>query len=138
MADLQLSYISKKMRKLDICMMTTIAPDGTIVSRPMSNNGDVEYDGNSYFFTYEESELIDELKGNDNTNLSFTGNDGLYISIAGKALLTTDKKILEEHWLDELDQWFQDGVNTPGIILVHVKADRIRFWHKEEEGEVKV
>ena len=85
MAKLQLSDISKLMGKLDICMMTTAASEGAITSRPMSNNGDVEYDGNSYFFTYEQSELINELKHNDNINLSFTGKDQLYISITGKA-----------------------------------------------------
>ena len=138
MAEPQLSDISKMMRKLDICMMATTAPDGAITSRPMSNNGDVEYDGNSHFFTYEQAEVVEELKENDNINLSFTGKDQLYISITGKAVLITDKKTLKKHWLDELNQWFEEGVNTPGITLIHVKAARIKFWHKEEEGEVKL
>ena len=138
MAELQLNDISKMMRKLDICMMTTTAPDGAITSRPMSNNGDVEYDGNSYFFTYEQSELISELKENDKVNLGFIGKDELYISVTGRAQLITEKAVLKEHWLDELDQWFEDGIDTPGIILIHVKAERVRFWHKEEEGEVRL
>jgi len=137
MAETQLSDISKMMSKLDICMMTTAAPDGIISSRPMSNNGDVEYDGNSYFFSYEQSQVINELKKNGNVNLSFTGKNQLYISIAGRALLTTDKEVLKEHWLDELNQWFEDGIETPGIILIHVRADRIKFWHKEKQGEIK-
>lgn len=138
MAELQLSDVSKMMSKLDICMMASSAPDGTLTSRPMSNNGDVEYDGNSYFFTYEKSEVISELKKNGNINLSFTGKDELYISITGKAQLIIDKRVLKEHWLDELEQWFEDGIDTPGIILIHVKADRIKFWHKDKQGEVKL
>jgi len=138
MTDQKLSDISKMMSKLDICMMSTIAFDGTIASRPMSNNGDVEYDGNSYFFSYDQSEVVNELKENDNINLTFTGKDQLYISITGKALLTTDKEILKEHWLEELAQWFKQGIETPGIILIHVKADQLKFWHKEKEGEVKL
>jgi len=134
----QLSDVTKMMSKLDICMMTTIASDGAITSRPMSNNGDVEYDGNSYFFTYEQSEVVDELKKNDNINLSFTGKDQLYISITGKALLITDNRVLKEHWLNELNQWFEEGIETPGITLIHVKAARIKFWHKEEQGEVRL
>jgi len=132
----QLSDVSKMMSKLDICMMTTTAPDGALTSRPMSNNGDVEYDGNSYFFTYEQAEVIEELKENENVNLSFTGKDQLYIAITGKAALVTDKEVLKEHWLDELKQWFKEGIETPGITLIHVKANRIKFWHNEEEGEV--
>ena len=134
----QLSDITRMMRKLDICMMGTASSDGAITSRPMSNNGDVEYDGNSYFFTYEQSEVVNELNKNDNINLSFTGKDQLYISITGKAALLIDKKVLKEHWLDELKQWFEDGIDTPGITLIHVKAARVKFWHKEEEGEVKL
>lgn len=138
MVETQLGDISKRMSKMDICMMSTAAPDGSISSRPMSNNGDVEYDGNSYFFAYRQSEVIDEINNNDNVNMSFTGKDQLYISITGKAVLITDKKVLKEHWLDELNQWFEDGIETPGIVLIHVKATRIKFWHNEEGGEVRL
>ena len=58
MAEFKLSDIAAKMRKLDICMMTTLAENGQLTSRPMSNNGDVEYDGNSYFYSFEESEVV--------------------------------------------------------------------------------
>lgn len=137
MAELKLSDISKKMRKMDICMMSTAASNGTITSRPMSNNGDVEYDGNSYFYSYEEAEVIKELKENDNLNLSFQGDDEFYIAISGESKLITDKKILKEHWVPSLNEWFKDGVFTPGIILIHVKAKSIKYWHNEEQGEVK-
>ncbi|MEP6594561.1 MAG: pyridoxamine 5'-phosphate oxidase family protein [Ginsengibacter sp.] len=126
------------MRKLDICMMTTQTSDNALTSRPMSNNGDVEYDGNSYFFTYEESEVAKELKLNNNINLAFYGLDMLYISITGIGKLINDKEVLKKHWLDELNEWFEQGINTPGITMIHVKANRIKFWHKEDEGEVKL
>lgn len=138
MTELKLSDISHKMRKLDICMMTTQAADKSLISRPMSNNGDVEYDGNSYFFTYEESEVVKDLITNSNINLTFSGADMLYISITGTGQLIYDKDVLKEHWLDELSKWFADGVDTPGITMIQVRADRIKFWHKEEEGEVKL
>lgn len=138
MANYSLSDISKKMRKLDICMMTAVGPYGHLTSRPMSNNGDVEYDGNSYFFSYRQSEIIKEIEKDNNINLSFQGDDMFYISIPGKAQIITDKEILKEHWIDSLRRWFKDGVETPGIILIHVKAIAIKYWHKEEQGEVKM
>lgn len=138
MAELQLSDIIVKMRKLDICMMTTLAEDGHLTSRPMSNNGDVAYDGNSYFYSYEDAEVIRELKLNANVNLAFEGPDKLYIAISGKSDLLKDKEILKQHWVESLDAWFKDGVETPGIIMIHVKAETIKFWHKEENGEVKL
>ena len=37
-----------------------------------------------------------------------------------------------------LDRWFEKGIDTPGIVLIKVKATRITFWDGEEEGEVAV
>lgn len=138
MSELSLKDVSIKMRKLDICMMATHAASGVITNRPMSNNGDVEYDGNSYFYSYEGSEVVKDLKVNSTINLSFQGDDKLYISITGKGELIKDKNVLKEHWVDSLNNWFKDGVDTPGIIMIHVKAEKIKFWHKEESGEVKL
>jgi len=44
-----LKQIAEKMKQLDFCMMLTADSRGTQFSRPISNNGDVEYDDNSYF-----------------------------------------------------------------------------------------
>ncbi len=45
---------------------------------------------------------------------------------------------MEEHWLTELKQWFKDGIDTPGIILIQVVGKRIKYWQRDEEGEVKI
>jgi len=62
MADLSLHDLSKKMAKLDFAMMATRSPNGTMTARPMSNNGDVEYRGDSYFFAYQDSRKIADLQ----------------------------------------------------------------------------
>lgn len=135
---MNLKDVSKKMGKLDICMMTTLSSAQTLTSRPMSNNGDVEYDGNSYFFSYEDAEVVKEIKGNQILNLSFQGEDMFYISISGNGDLVKDKSVLKKHWVPSLDQWFKEGVDTAGIIMIHVKASVIKYWHKEHSGEVKL
>lgn len=61
MSDLSLHDLSKKMAKLDFTMMATRSPNGTLTARPMSNNGDVEYQGDSYFFAYQNSRKITDL-----------------------------------------------------------------------------
>ncbi|MEO6070844.1 MAG: pyridoxamine 5'-phosphate oxidase family protein [Chitinophagaceae bacterium] len=136
--DKTLSDISKKMQKLDICMMTTKTKVGQLTSRPMSNNGDVEYNGNSYFFSYDGARSIKDISENPSVNLNFTGPNNLYISIVATAKLIHSKAVMEEHWLKELEQWFKDGLDTKGIVMIHVKAKRIKYWHNEDEGEVKV
>lgn len=133
-----LGDISSKMKDLDICMLTTQTARGQLSSRPMSNNGEVEYEGNSYFFTFEKSKLVKDIEENAQVNLGFNGKDDLYISLTGKAKLIRNKEKLQERWQDQLKQWFPQGVDTPGIVMVHVKAGRIKYWQREEEGEVKL
>jgi len=53
-----LAELSEKMRDIDFCMLTTHGANGAIASRPMSNNREVDYDGDSWFFTYENALMI--------------------------------------------------------------------------------
>ena len=138
MADLKLEDISQKMRKIDYCMMTTKAADGELASRPMSTNGDVEYDGNSWLFSSEKQDLVKELEANPEVNLSFTGDKKLFISVAGEAELIRDREQMKEHWQESLEQWFQDGVDTPGIVMIHVKGKQLKYWQNWDSGEVKL
>lgn len=144
MAKLKLKEIANIMKHIDICMMTTFGARGTLESRPMSNNRDVEYDGNSYFFTDGKSAVVKELAKNNNVNLAFIGHhsfikrSSVYISALGKAKLVTNKEIMKRHWNKDLDVWFKKGIDTPGLTLIHVKAQTIRYWDGREEGILKV
>jgi len=138
MATLSLIRISRHMRELDICMMVTESKRGGLNSRPMSNNKDVSYKGDSYFFTYEGSQKIKDLETSPKVSLNFEGKNGLYISIQGRARLIRNKELFEEHWVPGLKQWFKEGTETPGMVLIHVKGSKLRYWQKNKEGEIKV
>ena len=138
MATLTLTGIARHMRKLDICMMVTETARGGLNSRPMSNNRDVTYKGDSYFFTYEKTGKIKDLETNPNVCLNYEGEKGLFISIMGKAKLVRRKAAFEEHWDDSLNQWFKQGIDTPGIVLIHVKGNKLRYWQREKEGEISL
>jgi general stress protein 26 len=47
MPQMSLSDISEKMRDIDIAMLCTHTEGGAIAGRPMSNNREVDYDGDS-------------------------------------------------------------------------------------------
>jgi len=135
---MNVSDISKAMRTLDICMLTTVTKKGLLISRPMSNNRDVEYDGNSYFFTTDDTDMVENISENPAVNLTYVNaNQQLYISVTGKAKLIKNRTKLESHWVDELKQWYPLGLDQPGIVMIHVKARRIKYWDKMEEGEIK-
>jgi general stress protein 26 len=68
--------------------------------------------------------------------LNFGGKQGIFLSISGKAKLIRNKKMFEQHWVKDLDQWFQQGVDTPGLVLIQVKGKQIRYWEKGKEGKI--
>lgn len=138
MATLSLRSLAKHMKQLDICMMVTMTKRGGFNSRPMSNNKDVTYKGDSFFFTYEKSGKIKEIEASNNVCLVFEGKSDLYISVTGKAKLIRNKEAFREHWVDSLNQWFENGINTKGILLIHVKGTKIKYWQREKEGEVSL
>ena len=137
MANTSLESIAQKMRKLDIAALTTVTDSGELATRPMSNNGDVEYDGNSYYFTFEQSRTVSDIGRNPRVSLAFEGKDGLYVSVAGTAELIRDKALFEAHWVPDLDEWFDQGADTPGLVLLKVKASRIKLWQGEDSEEWK-
>lgn len=135
--------ISKRMAGIDIAILSTHTENGQIANRPMSNNGDVQYDGTSYYFTFEQSRTISDIQANPKVALGFTGeggifSDAIYVAVEGNAELIRDKAAFKAHWTSDLDRWFEQGIDTPGIVLVKVKASRIAYWDGEDEGEVKV
>ncbi len=138
MATLTLPGIARHMRNLDICMMNTQSARGGLNSRPMSNNGDVTYKGDSYFFSYEGSQKIKDITANPQVSLNFEGEKELYITITGKAKLIRNRTQMEEHWVDSLGQWFKQGLDTPGIVLIQVKGTKLKYWQKNKEGEIKI
>jgi len=138
MAGKSLSEIAEKMRDIDICMLSTHAEGGEIAARPMSNNAQVEYDGDSYFFTREETRMVDDIGRDPTVSLAFNGRDHFCVAVEGKASVIRDKAAFEAHWTPDLDHWFEDGIDTPGIVMLKVHADRVHYWAGEENGEVRV
>lgn len=134
-----LKAVAKIMSDLDLCMFTTVTARGIAASRPMSNNGDVEYDGKSYFFTWAKSRTAKDVAKDPHVNLSFVGSKRfkkIYVSVSGKAKLIKDREVMREHWNKDLEIWFKDGIETRGLVMIEVDATHIKYWHGMEEGEL--
>jgi general stress protein 26 len=139
---LTLAELAEKMRDIDFTMLSTRAEDGTIGARPMSNNRDVDYGGDSWFFTCDDTRTVADIARDPQVGLALQGKAGLlgrppiFISVEGKAELIRDKAAFAAHWNKDLEAWFDRGMDTPGLVLIRVEAKRIHFWDGKEEGEV--
>ncbi len=143
-SEMTLKDLAKKIADIDFTMLSTRTGGGAIASRPMSNNGDVEYDGDSWFFTSEETNMVPEIEADPNVALTLQGKGHLlgkppiFIAIEATAELIRDKAAFEQHWTKSLNRWFPQGPDTPGIVLIKAHANRITYWDGEEEGTVKL
>ncbi len=144
MSEMSLSDLSGKMRDMDIAMLSTHTDGGAIASRPMSNNREVDYDGDSYYFTWDKSRMVADIERDPKVSLSFHGSSGLLgstpflIAVEGRAEVIRDKARFEEHWNSDLERYFGDGIDTPGVVMIKVRATRLHYWNGEEDGEVKL
>ena len=123
----------KKLRELakniNIAMLTTIDGDGTPHSRPMSTNGEVEFDGDIWFFTYGSSHKVHEIERKPMVNVSFSDpRTQTYVSFSGTAELVTDKDKIKELFKPVLRAWFPKGTDEPDIALIKVSATKAEYW----------
>ena len=142
MADLKLADISEKMRDIDFAMLSTRTEGGAVAARPMSNNREVEFDGDSYFFTCDDTRTVSDIRRDPNVGLGYQSKSGMlgmkpfFITVEGRAELIQDKGRFAEHWTKDLDAWFKDGIDTPGLTLIKVVAQRLHYWDGFDEGEI--
>ena len=139
-----LTHIAEAMKDIDFVMLNTHTKDGQMGARPMSNNCQVDYDGDSYYFTWEDCLMVDDIKRNPKVGLSLQGAGGkdgapgIFISLEGKAEIVRDKAQFEEHWTEDLERWFEDGIDTEGMVMLHVHATRAAYWDGEEEADFDI
>ncbi len=144
MNGMDLADVAEALKDIDFVMLNTHTDGGQIAGRPMSNNRQVEYDGDSWFFVDQDSRVFSEARRDPNVTLSVQGSKGLlgkpplFLCIEGKAEIVDDLATLEEHWVSELKRWWPDGPATPGIALLKVRATRIHYWNGEDQGEASL
>jgi general stress protein 26 len=144
MSNMTLADLSKKIADIDFAMLSTRTSNGAIAARPMSNNGDVEYDGDSFFFAFDSSHTVQDIQRDSSVGLTFTGAKGMlgkpptFIAIEGHAEIIHDKAAFEQHWTHDIEHWAKNGADTPGLALIKVHAARIHYWDGEDQGELVV
>jgi len=143
MVEMTLEQISEKMRDIDFAILSTRTDNGAIAGRPMSNNRQVDFDGDSYFFTLDDTRTVSDIQRDPEVGLGYQGKSGLlgakpfFLTIEGRAVLIRDKAQFAEHWTKDLDIWFEDGIDTPGLVLIRVSAERLHYWNGTDEGELR-
>jgi general stress protein 26 len=121
--------LKEMIKDIDLCMLTTVDEGDDLHSRPMSLNGDVDDNGNLWFFTSSNSHKASEIERTPNVNVSFIDTDEQhYVSISGDAELVHDKQKIKELWKPVLKAWFPDGPDQSDVALLKVKVKKAEYW----------
>jgi general stress protein 26 len=139
-----IAELAEKMKDIDFAVLSTRTDNGAIAGRPMSTNRDVDYAGDSFFFACEATRTIADIEQDPRVGLSFQGKSGMlgmrpfFLIVEGRAALIRDKGQFVDHWTKDLDRYFERGLDTPGLTLIKVSAERLHYWDGHEEGEIEL
>lgn len=123
-----LARIKELVEDIDFTMLTTQDDDGQLVSRPMSTR-QMDDAGDIWFFTAEDTKKVDEAEEHRNVGLAYLDAKGhRYVSVAGRAEIVHDEAKMAELYTPDLNIWFEDGLDTPGITLLRVTPVECEFW----------
>jgi general stress protein 26 len=122
----QQDKVRKLIKDSRIAMLTTLDPQGRIVSQPMATQ-DVEPDSDLWFIAERSSEKVANIGRDPRVNVSYSSNDS-WVSVSGTAEVVNDVDRLKELWNTFTDAWMEGGPENPENILIKVSADSAEYW----------
>ena len=124
----QIKKLDEMIKEIDFAMLTTVAEDGSLHSRPMSTQR-AEFDGNLWFFTRASAPKVGEIEREHQVCVSYAKPESqLYVSVSGRATVVRDRAKIEELWSPELKAWFPEGPEDPDLALLRVAVGRAEYW----------
>ena len=124
-----LEKLKEMIKDIDFCMLTTVDESGDLHSRPMSSNGDVDENGDIWFFTGVSSHKVSEVADTPKVNLSFADPDNQrYVSVTGVAQLVRDRQKIDELWRPQFQMWFPKGKDDPEVGLLRIRLEKAEYW----------
>jgi general stress protein 26 len=109
-----------------MAMLTTRAPDGTLVSRPMALQ-EVEFDGDLWFFADAGSRKVAHVADDPQVNVA-VGGASTWVSLTGHARVVRDLAKKRELWSSMVEAWFPDGPEADHVILLRVEGRSAEYW----------
>ncbi len=111
-----------------ICFFCTQLTQQPITTRPMSTQK-VDEQGNIWFMSSLKSNKNAEIKQNNEVQLFYANNsDYEFLTISGKATISTDREKIYEMWTPFAKAWFKDGKDDADISLIKIAPQSAYYW----------
>ncbi len=126
----EFELLKEKIKDIKFAMLSTVEEDGDIHMRPMATH-DMDEDGTLWFFTYDDSNKVREIRRNPRVGLGYENHPAdTYVTAAGTAEVVKDQAKINEIWSDFLKAWFPNGKDDPRIALLKVTLHQAEYWDR--------
>jgi|SRR6476620_827589 len=139
--DLQGSAAGAKIKELagktKTCFFCTVIESGKpLTVRPMSVQK-MDDEGNFWFLSSNDSHKNQQIKQDDHVQLLFQGSaHSDFLSVYGRATISTDKALIHELWEPILKTWFTEGKDDPRISVIKVDTIEGYYWDNKHGNAV--
>ena len=118
---------------IETAMMTTVRPDGMLVSRPMATQRRAP--GADFWFVTLSGPKVEEIEGDPRVNLTYyKDRTREWVSVSGTARISRDRGKIRELYAPDWKLWFPDeggkkdgGPEDPRILLIAVHARSAQY-----------
>lgn len=129
-ANADVRALGELIEDIEIAMLVSTAPDGSLVSRPLATL-QTDFRGDLWFFTRADSGKVNDIVRNPRVNVCYASPDkGVYVSVVGSALVLRDRAKIDELWHPRALTFFPDGKDDPDLLLIKVQVDSAEYWRQ--------
>lgn len=115
---------------------TRASMSGPLATRPMAVQK-VDDEGMLWFLSATDSHKNAEIALDPTVQLFFQGNDySEFLTLTGKAVITTNKAMIKALWEPMLKVWFTEGVDDPRISVIAFTPQEGYYWDNKNGNVV--
>lgn len=119
--------ITEMAEDITFAMMATNLKQIPLSVIPMSTQK-VDGEGNIWFLSGKDSDHNKDIEKDPNAQLIYSDPSSMqFLSVYGRATITTQKGILEDLYGNSDDNWF-DGVDDPNLTAISFKPSEAAYW----------
>ncbi|RZJ66390.1 MAG: general stress protein [Flavobacterium sp.] len=120
--------LKKLAEDINICMFCTNIDQQPLSSRPMGL-AKADDDGNLWFMSAKDSAKNQQIENDNRVQIFFAKpQDTEFLSVYGKATITTDRQIINDVWNPIANAWFKEGKEDPNVTVIKVDVSEAYYW----------
>ncbi|HTV65381.1 MAG TPA: pyridoxamine 5'-phosphate oxidase family protein [Bryocella sp.] len=123
-----IARLNELIQGIDIAVLTTVRPDGSLHSRPMASRAADER-GVLWFLSHNNSEKVEAVRTSQHVNVAYADHTAQrYVSVSGFCELVRDHGMTKRLWQPGYAAWYSGGPEDPGLVLLKVVVQQAEYW----------